>query len=122
MTNRLRLILLLALAPIGATAVPMSAAASPAVSLDTWRLPPSVEIPLADANPCEPSSANQFCVTGPSFRLKQLPDQPAEMVRDTQQALIDRTAYASRACRTNSPSPGCVGDLRSMTRWIALID
>lgn len=122
MANRLRLILLLALAPIGATALPMSAAASPAASLDTWRLPPSAELPLVDANPCEPSSANQFCVTGASFRLKQLPDQPAAIVRDTQQAMIDRTAYASRECRTNSPSQGCVGELRSMTRWVELID
>lgn len=122
MTNRLRMFVLFALAPISAASLPMSAAASSAIPLDNWHLRPSAELPLLHEKPCDPLIVNELCVTGHRYRLKQLHDEPGVMVRDTQQALIDRTASASRECRTNSPSPGCVGDLRSVTRWVALID
>lgn len=122
MPNRLRMFALLALAPISAAALPMSAAASSVIPLDDWHLPPSVERPSVHADPCDPFSVKQLCVTGRRFRLKQLHDEPAAVVRDTQQALVDRIGSASRECRTSSPGPGCVGDLRSVTRWIALID
>lgn len=122
MINRLRMLALLALVPISAVAFPMSAAASSTTSLDNWHLQPSAELPLLREKPCDPLIVNELCVVGHRYRLKQLPDQPAEMVNDTQQALIDRTANASRDCRTNSRSLGCVGDLKSVTRWLALIE
>ncbi|MBX9860709.1 MAG: hypothetical protein K2Y20_14145 [Sphingomonas sp.] len=100
MTNRLRMLTLFALVPISAGALPMSAAAFSATPLDTWHLQPSAELPLIHDKPCDPLIVNELCVVGHRYRLKQLPDQAAEMVHDTPQALIERTANASRECRT----------------------
>jgi hypothetical protein len=120
MTNRPSLFLLYALASVGATMLPVSAAAASTMPFDKWHLAPSADSRLVHIDACNPFSAGQFCVTGHCHRLTQPHDQPAAVVYDTQQRLIEQMALAARNCRTGWRQPDCVGDLKSVTRWMTV--
>jgi hypothetical protein len=121
MTKRPSLFMLTALAPIGVAILPVSAAAASTILVDKWHLAPSADSRLVHVDACNPFSAGQFCVTGHRHRLTQL-HNPTAMVYDTQPRLIEQMAFAARNCRTGWRQPDCVGDLKSVTSWMAVAD
>lgn len=103
------------------TATP--AFASARAPLDTWHLPREAGSWSLAGAPCDGLSAAQLCVIGQRHRLTPLGDLPAPLMRDTQLALVNRVNQATRDCRSfGRYTPDCVGDLKSLTGLIAVIE